>query len=101
MHSAHVETCDNSINTNRERGASLVEYALVVALIAVVAIAAVTSLGGTASGVLNEGSTAIDNAPSTTTTAVSACAAVHPDGYATGAGYITPCYSPTWGPYFP
>jgi len=100
MHSAHIENYDESTNTSRERGASLVEYALVVALIAVVAIAAVTSLGGTASGVLNDGSTAIDNAP-TTTAAVNACAAVHPDGYATGAGYITPCYSPTWGPYFP
>jgi pilus assembly protein Flp/PilA len=34
---------------NDERGASLVEYALLVALIAVVCIGAVTALGGTAS----------------------------------------------------
>jgi len=101
MNSDHIETYDEPTAHIPERGASLVEYALVVALIAVVAIAAVTSLGGTASGVLNDGSTAIDNAPVTTTTAVSACAAVHPDGYGTGAGYVTPCYSPTWGPYFP
>lgn len=37
-----------------ERGASLVEYALLVALIAVVCIAAVTVLGGNASDKFNE-----------------------------------------------
>ena len=37
-----------------ERGASLVEYALLVALIAVVCIAAVTFLGNTGSDKLNE-----------------------------------------------
>ena len=35
--------------SNLERGASLVEYALLVALIAVVCIGAVTTLGGNAS----------------------------------------------------
>jgi pilus assembly protein Flp/PilA len=35
------------LKMNEERGASLVEYALLVALIALVCIAAVTSLGGT------------------------------------------------------
>ena len=37
-----------------ERGASLVEYALLVALIAVVCIAAVTLLGGSASNKFSE-----------------------------------------------
>lgn len=37
-----------------DRGASLVEYALLVALIAVVCIAAVTALGGTTSGKFSE-----------------------------------------------
>ena len=37
-----------------ERGASLVEYALLVALIAVVCIAAVTTLGGNASDKFTE-----------------------------------------------
>jgi len=37
-----------------DRGASLVEYALLVALIAVVCIAAVTTLGGNASGKFTE-----------------------------------------------
>ena len=36
--------------TNTERGASLVEYALLLALIAVVCIVAVTALGNKASG---------------------------------------------------
>ena len=38
-----------SAKTKSERGASLVEYALLVALIAVVCIAAVSALGGNAS----------------------------------------------------
>ena len=37
-------------NERSERGASLVEYALLVALIALVCIAAVTLLGGTTAG---------------------------------------------------
>ena len=40
--------------TDSERGASLVEYALLVALIAVVCIVAVTTLGGNASDKLDE-----------------------------------------------
>ncbi len=43
-----------------ERGASLVEYALLVALIAVVCIAAVTLLGSSASAKFSEVSSAID-----------------------------------------
>ena len=42
-----------------ERGASLVEYALLVALIAVVCIAAVTALGSSASDKLDEVDSAI------------------------------------------
>jgi pilus assembly protein Flp/PilA len=41
-------------HTKTERGASLVEYALLVALIAVVCIGAVTFLGNNASDKLNE-----------------------------------------------
>ncbi len=43
-----------------ERGASLVEYALLVALIAVVCIAAVTLLGDNASSKLNSAGSAIN-----------------------------------------
>ena len=41
------------MNSRDDRGASLVEYALLVALIAVICIAAVTLLGGNASQKLN------------------------------------------------
>ena len=44
-----------------ERGASLVEYALLVALIAVVCIAAVTLLGNNASSKFNSVATSINN----------------------------------------
>lgn len=44
-----------------EEGASLVEYALLVALIAVVAIAAIILLGTNASTKLNSAATAIGN----------------------------------------
>jgi pilus assembly protein Flp/PilA len=42
-----------------EEGATLVEYALIVALIAVVAIAVITTLGKNASGTLNTAATSI------------------------------------------
>lgn len=45
-----------------ERGASLVEYALLVALIAVVCIAAVTALGGSASSKFTTVESSITNA---------------------------------------
>ena len=45
--------------TKTERGASLVEYALLVALIAVVCIAAVTALGESASSKFSEVDSAI------------------------------------------
>ena len=46
--------------TKSERGASLVEYALLVALIAVVVIGAVTLLGTTASDTLSDVSSELD-----------------------------------------
>jgi pilus assembly protein Flp/PilA len=46
--------------TNDDRGASLVEYALLVALIAVVCIAAVTSIGGSASTKLSSAGSSIN-----------------------------------------
>ena len=49
-----------------ERGASLVEYALLVALIAVVSISAVSALGGTTSDIIQDGADGIANAPTTT-----------------------------------
>ena len=49
-------------NTRDDRGASLVEYALLVALIAVVCIAAITLLGGNASDRFTDVSDSIGNA---------------------------------------
>jgi Flp pilus assembly pilin Flp len=48
-----------ALRRTSERGASLVEYALLVALIAVVMIGAVTLLGDTASDSLNGSSSSI------------------------------------------
>lgn len=48
-----------SCRMRSERGASLVEYALLVALIAVVCIAAVTTLGRNASGTFSKVGTSI------------------------------------------
>jgi pilus assembly protein Flp/PilA len=50
-------------DSRSERGASMVEYALLVALIAVVAIGAVTLLGQNVSGQLNEAARGIGAAP--------------------------------------
>lgn len=50
--------------TDTDRGASLVEYALLVALIAVVCIAAVTFLGEAASSNFNDVGQSIGNANS-------------------------------------
>jgi len=44
-----VENIDDSIAEKRDKGASLVEYALLVALIAVICIAAISLLGQRAS----------------------------------------------------
>jgi Flp pilus assembly pilin Flp len=46
---------------NDEEGASLVEYGLLVALIACACIAAITALGGSISGLFNGIGTVIDN----------------------------------------
>ncbi len=44
-----------------ERGASAVEYGLLVALIAIIIIAAVSLLGGNLSGIFNKSATSIGN----------------------------------------
>jgi pilus assembly protein Flp/PilA len=47
--------------TRSERGASMVEYALLVGLIAVVAVVAITFLGGGISGLFNSANNAVGN----------------------------------------
>jgi Flp pilus assembly pilin Flp len=77
-------------------GSSLVEYALLVALIAVVSMGAITYLGGSSSDELGDAGSAIateeevaeeNNGPSCATPS-------RPNGYATGVGYWAPCYDP-------
>jgi pilus assembly protein Flp/PilA len=48
-----------------ERGASMVEYALLVGLIAVVAVVAVAALGGGIKGLFNSANNCVGNATST------------------------------------
>jgi pilus assembly protein Flp/PilA len=48
-------------HANGDRGASLVEYALLMALIALVCAAAVTTLGGATSSRINSGATGLAN----------------------------------------
>ncbi len=70
-----------------DRGASLVEYALLVALIAVVCIGAVTFLGGGTSGTLDEAGSGIGDG------AASGCpAGSHrgTDAWVNGAGAYVP-----------
>ena len=47
--------------TRSERGASMVEYALLVGLIAVVAVVAITALGGGISGLFHSANNAVGN----------------------------------------
>ena len=48
-----------SISTKKEKGASLVEYALLVALIAIVALIAVKGLGGAVSNKFSQNTSAL------------------------------------------
>jgi len=88
-----------------EKGQGLVEYALILVLVAIVVIAALMILGpiignvfskinSSMSGVGGSGGSAVVAAPS-------GCQVKHADGYATGPGYPTACYSPTAGGYNP
>ncbi len=47
--------------TRSERGASMVEYALLVGLIAVVAVVAITALGGGISGLFSSANNSVGN----------------------------------------
>ena len=59
MQLSHVTTPSRPTRGRRERGASLVEYALLVALIAVVCIASVTFLGKSSGTKFNKAGNAI------------------------------------------
>jgi pilus assembly protein Flp/PilA len=54
-------TASVAARTRSERGASMVEYALLVGLIAVVAVVAITALGGGISGLFHSANNAVGN----------------------------------------
>lgn len=58
-----IDPIRNTWNRRDEIGASLVEYALLLALIAVVALVALHFLGGSVSNTLNNVGSSINNAP--------------------------------------
>ena len=58
-----VDPIRSAWNRRDEVGASLVEYALLLALIAVVALVALHFLGGTVANTLNNVGSSINNAP--------------------------------------
>jgi pilus assembly protein Flp/PilA len=61
IRSAHGTMLDRA---RSERGASMVEYALLVGLIAVVAVVAVAALGGGISGLFSSANNCVGNAAS-------------------------------------
>ena len=87
----------------KEEGQGLVEYALILVLVAIVVIAVLMLLGPIIGGVF---STINDSLSGVSGGAVVAaepgglgCPDIHADGYATGPGYGWDCYSPTYGAY--
>ena len=93
-----------SLNKKQEeKGQGLVEYALILVLVAIVVIAALMILGpiiGNVFSKVNSSLSGVSGGGAAAPAAVSGgCPSVHPDGYATGAGYGWDCYSPTFGAY--
>lgn len=61
-------TLKDRLSTDREKGATAVEYGLLVGLIAVVIIVAVTALGGELKGLFESVNNALPGGATTTTT---------------------------------
>jgi pilus assembly protein Flp/PilA len=87
----------------KESGQGLVEYALILVLVAIVVIAVLMLLGPIIGNVFSTINSSLSGATSGSGGAVAApgigCSDIHADGYATGAGYGWDCYSPTAGAY--
>jgi pilus assembly protein Flp/PilA len=90
----------------KQKGQGLVEYALILVLVAIVVIAALMVLGPIIGNVFSGVNSSLSGigggdsataAPHVITNAD--CASVHSDGYATGAGYGWDCYSPSASPH--
>lgn len=94
-----------SLHKQKEKGQGLVEYALILVLVAIVVIAALMILGPIIGNVftkVNSSLSGISAAPAAAAAPSlpgAGCETVHADGYATGAGYGWDCYSPSFGAY--
>ena len=87
--------------SRQEKGQGLVEYALILVLVAIVVIAALMVLGpiiGNVFSDINSSLSSVGGGGAEVTAPVS-CSSVYADGYATGPGYGSDCYSPSHGPY--
>jgi pilus assembly protein Flp/PilA len=94
-----------SSKKKNEKGQGLVEYALILVLVAIVVIAALMILGPIIGNVFSKVNTSLSTvsidsgAAAVAAAPLTGCPSVHPDGYATGPGYGWDCYSPTAGAY--
>ena len=93
--------------SKREKGQGLVEYAIILALVAIVVIGAMRVLGPTIGNTFSTINSSLPGGSAGTvqtftkggTATNSACSAKYSDGYATGIGYHTACYSPSQGAF--
>jgi pilus assembly protein Flp/PilA len=94
----------SSSKSIKEKGQGLVEYALILVLVAIVVIGVLMVIGpkiGNVFSTVNGSLTATGSGGVGGSVTTADCAASHTGGYATGAGYATPCYAPGIGGYFP
>jgi pilus assembly protein Flp/PilA len=90
-----------SSHNKKEKGQGLVEYALILVLVAIVVIAVLMLLGPIVGGVfstVNDSLSGVSGGGGEVVAGLG-CPDIHPDGYATGPGYGWDCYSPTFGAY--
>jgi pilus assembly protein Flp/PilA len=92
-----------SLHKQKEKGQGLVEYALILVLVAIVVIAALMILGPIIGNVFSKVNSSLSGVGALPAAAPAdggnPCAAIHPDGYPAGANGSNQCYSPTFGWY--
>lgn len=90
-----------SSSTKNDRGQGLVEYGLILVLVAIVVVVLVMLFGAIVGNVFSTTNTSLSNVSggSEEASAGLGCSDIHPDGYATGPGYGWDCYSPSYGAY--
>ena len=95
-----LQMFSSSSNSRKEKGQGLVEYALILVLVAIVVIAALMVLGPKIGGIFSTINGSLSGVSGgSVSTASTGCSSVYSDGYAAGAGYGHDCYSPTYGGY--